>query len=192
MRHDIAKLGLCAAMAALSGCASISEDACRAGNWEDIGFKDGEAGRSRSRLADIGERCAEFGVTPDRLAYIRGLEMGLRRYCGPSAGYSDGRSGERPNAECEAGGYHDYLVAHADGYDVYRVMQTRDELVSDWRARRKAWLNVTDRLDEADGLSAKEVRRLERKAIRLERQMDDLRVEIRVLEELNGLPRWTP
>lgn len=81
----IVALGLCLG-ASVTGCHSISEEACLSGSWEDIGFKDGEAGRSRSRLADISERCAKFNVTPDRTAYIRGLEMGLIRFVNPIRG----------------------------------------------------------------------------------------------------------
>jgi len=175
----------------LSGCHTISEEACLAGSWEDIGFKDGEAGRSRSRLADIAERCAKFNVTPDRTAYIRGLELGLRRYCGPSNGYDDGRAGQQPNAECEAGGFIDYLDAFSDGAEVYQLERERDDLVSRWEERRTAYLNVSGRLD-ADDLTAKERRRLERKAARLANEMDDIRIDIRAMERLYDLPQWSP
>lgn len=175
----------------LAGCQTISEEACLSGSWEDIGFKDGEAGRSRSRLANISERCAKFNVTPDRIAYIRGLELGLQRYCGPNTGYDHGRSGQSLNSECEAGGFADYLDGYADGYDVYRLESERDALVSRWSDQRDAYLNVTGRL-EVDDLDAKERRRLEKKAARLANDMDELRIDIRVLEQLHGLPRWTP
>jgi len=183
-------IGLCFT-ASLAGCQTISEDACLSGSWEDIGFKDGEDGRSRSRLADIAERCAEFNVTPDRNAYIRGLELGLRRYCGPNNGYEAGRSGQAPNAECEDGGFVDYLDAYTDGNDVYQLEAERDRLVSRWEDRREAYLNVTGRLTN-DELDARERRRLETKAARLANQMDDLRIDIRAMEQLHGLTRWAP
>lgn len=186
----IIALGLCLGTS-LTGCQTISEEACLSGSWEDIGFKDGEAGRSRSRLANISERCAKFNVTPDRTAYIRGLELGLQRYCGPNTGYDHGRSGQSPNAECEAGGFVDYLDGFADGHDVYQIESERDALVSRWSDQRDAYLNVTGRL-EVDDLDAKERRRLEKKAARLANDMDELRIDIRVLEQLHGLPRWSP
>lgn len=174
----------------VSGCHSISEDACMAGRWEDIGFKDGEAGQSRSRLARISERCAKFNVTPDRLAYIRGLELGLQRYCGPSNGYNAGRSGNTPNAECEAAGYVDYLDAFADGAEIHQRERERDDLVRRWEDERTAYFNVTARL-EAEDMTAKERRRLKKKAARLATSMDDLRIDIRAMERLYELPRWT-
>ena len=52
----------------MTGCETISEEACLAGNWEDIGFRDGEQGRSRSRLVKIAETCGEVGQPgPERL-----------------------------------------------------------------------------------------------------------------------------
>lgn len=186
----IVALSLCLGIS-VTGCQTISEEACLSGSWEDIGFKDGEAGRSRSRLADISERCAKFNVTPDRDAYIRGLELGLQRYCGPNTGYEHGRDGQSPNAECEAGGFDDYLDGFEEGAVVHQLERERDALVSQWTDRRDAYQNVTNRL-ESDELTAKERRRLEKKAARLANTMDDLRVDIRVLEQLNGLSRWTP
>jgi hypothetical protein len=175
----------------LTACQTISEESCLSGSWEDIGFKDGEAGRSRSRLADIAETCAEYNVVPDRTAYIRGLEMGLRRYCGSYNGFEAGRDGHAPNAECEAGGFFDYLDAHAEGYAVYEIERERDQIVSRWKDRDKAYRNVVARLDN-DDLDAKERNRLEKKADRLLRQMDNLRIDIRALERLHDLPRWRP
>lgn len=178
----------------LSGCATISEEACQSGSWQDIGFQDGEKGRSRSRLADISKTCAKYGVTPDRTAYIRGLEDGLRRYCTPDNGFTAGRNGNSPNYECEAGAYSDYLDAHADGLVVYDLYAERDSLVSRWHDRRDTYVDVTGRLDAVpeDGqeLSAPERRRLERRAILLEDEMDDIRIEIRALERVHNLDRW--
>jgi hypothetical protein len=177
--------------ASVSGCQTISEEACLSGSWEDIGFKDGEAGRSRSRLADIAERCAEFSVVPDRIAYIQGLELGLQRYCGPNNGFEHGRSGQPPNAECEAGGFIDYLDAFADGYDVYQLESERDNLVSRWEDRRRDYQNVSGRLIN-DELDARERRRLETKQERLINQMENIRIDIRAMERLHGLTRWNP
>ncbi|GLQ19153.1 DUF2799 domain-containing protein [Algimonas porphyrae] len=179
----------------LSSCATISEEACRAGSWQDIGFEDGEKGRSRSRLANIAETCAKYNVVPDRVAYIRGLEEGLVRYCTPDTGYSSGRNGQPPNAECEAGAYSDYLDAHADGVLVYQLYAERDSLVDRWQNRRDKYLDVRSRLDAVDpdgeGLSAKERRRLESWAARLDHEMDDIRIEIRAFERIHDLDRWT-
>lgn len=180
-----------ASTAFMSGCQTISEEACMAGSWEDIGFRDGEQGRSRSRLADIAETCGEYGVTPDREAYIRGLELGLQRFCGPSNGYSHGRSGKSPNAECEVGGFPDYLDAYSEGLYLHEMEEERNDLVERWEERQGHLMNVAQRL-EADDLDDEERRRLERKYDRLKRDMDDLRIDIRALERLHDLPEWEP
>lgn len=191
MKIWMTSAAICLAMGlTLTGCETISEDACLAGSWEDIGFKDGEAGRSRSRLANITETCAEYGVVPDRRAYLQGLEMGLERYCGPTNGFNAGREGNTPNAECEAGGFDRYMSAYIDGNAVYEIERARNDLVSQWEDRQTAYLNVTARLD-AEEMTAKERRRLERKAARLANEMDDLRIDIRAMERLHDLPRWT-
>ncbi|MEM7729899.1 MAG: DUF2799 domain-containing protein [Pseudomonadota bacterium] len=175
----------------LIGCETISEDACLAGSWEDVGFSDGERGASRSRLADIAEECVKYGVAPDRAAYLRGLELGLERFCVPRNGFNSGRSGASPNAECVAGNYLSYLDAHADGYDIHLTEEERDRLIDRWQDRRKAYDNVEGRLLDTE-MDAKERRRLERKSDRLSREMDDLRIDIRAMEQLNGLDRWSP
>lgn len=175
----------------MSGCQTISEESCMSGNWEDIGFRDGEQGRSRSRLVDIAETCGEYGVSPDREAYIRGLELGLKRYCGPSTGFSHGRSGQSPNAECEVGGFPDYLDAYSEGLYVHEMEEERDDLVDRWEEQQDHLMNVAQRLED-DTLDAKERRRLERKYDRLKRDMEDLRIDIRALERLHDLSRWEP
>ena len=175
----------------ISGCETISEESCLNGNWEDIGFRDGERGKSRSRLVDIAKTCGEFGVRPDREAYIRGLELGLKRYCGPSTGFDHGRNGQSPNAECEIGGFPDYLDAYAEGLFVHEIEEERDNLVNRWEDRQQHLMNVGQRL-EAETLDDKERRRLERKYDRLRGEMEDLRIEIRSLERLHGLSRWSP
>ena len=53
------------ALLALASCASLSEEACRAGDWRGIGFRDGAAGRADSFVARHAKACADVGVTPD-------------------------------------------------------------------------------------------------------------------------------
>ena len=175
----------------VTGCQTISEEACMTGSWEDIGFRDGEQGRSRARLADIAETCREYGVSPDREAYIRGLELGLKRYCGASNGFDHGRDGQAPNAECEVGGFPDYLAAYSEGLYIHEMEEERDDLVDRWEEQQGHLMNVAQRLED-DTLEAKERRRLERKYDRLKRDMEDLRIDIRALERLHDLRRWEP
>lgn len=70
-------------------------------------------------------------------------------------------------------------------------MAERDGLVDRWKDQRVTYRNVTNRL-ELDELNPKERRRLERRADRLANAMDELRIDIRAMEQLHGLNRWTP
>ncbi|WP_418152894.1 DUF2799 domain-containing protein [Litorimonas sp. RW-G-Af-16] len=78
---------------ALSSCATISEDECIAGSWQDIGYNDGRAGNSRGRFADIASTCAKYDVIPNRNAYMSGYDSGLPLYCTFDNGISRGESG---------------------------------------------------------------------------------------------------
>ncbi len=177
--------------AALASCATISEEACLAGDWESIGFKDGENGKSRARLADISQTCGKYNVIPDRTAYLRGLEEGLTRYCTPQRGYDHGRDGRGVNNECTVRGFGDYIDAHAEGFVVYEIEQDYHALIARWEETDKARRNVEGRLlDET--LEPKERKRLEKKQRRLERRAENVRIDIRAMERLHGFGRWYP
>ena len=64
-------------IASLSGCASISEDQCLAGNWAERGYKDGAKGVSRGRLADYADTCAKYAVCPTTLPIWIIMKRGL-------------------------------------------------------------------------------------------------------------------
>ena len=177
--------------ATLSGCETISQEACAAGDWEGIGFKDGANGHSRARLADIAESCGKYNILPDRTAYLRGLEEGLTRYCTPQRGYDKGRSGGGINNECSVRGFGDYIDAHADGYAEYRIESDYRDLIRKWTETDRALTNVTGRLDNPE-LEREERKRLTKKQRRLERRAENTRIDIRAMERLHGFPRWTP
>ena len=82
-----------AALAALSGCASLSESECRNANWEDVGIRDGAAGRPEEYLIEHSKACAKVAVVPDRGAWMHGREQGLERFCVPYRVYQIGEYG---------------------------------------------------------------------------------------------------
>ena len=174
--------------AAMSGCATMSEAACVAGDWEGQGFKDGTNGHSRARLADIAESCGKYRIRPDRAAYLRGLEAGLERHCTPGTGYRRGRDGHGLNNECSVRGFHDYVDAHAVGYAEYRIDTEYRGLIRRWEETDVALRNVTLRL-QADDLPASERERLRKKRRRLSRRADSLRIDIRAMERLHDFAR---
>jgi hypothetical protein len=82
-----------AALATLTGCASLSKDECLSGNWEEIGVRDGANGKPEEYLIEHTTACAKVNVVPDRGAWTHGRERGLERFCQPRRLYDIGEYG---------------------------------------------------------------------------------------------------
>jgi len=173
----------------LSACATVSEDTCRAGSWESLGFKDGRNGKSRSRLADIAESCAKYGIAPDQTAYLSGYDKGLPLYCTFDRGYERGLSGSGPKAECEAIGAVAYLDGVTEGAIEYEFNQEYEGLLAGYDDAIEALLDVETRL-AGDELEPETRKRLRRKRLRLENRVEDARIDIRAFERIHGLPKY--
>ncbi|AOE50568.1 DUF2799 domain-containing protein [Kangiella sediminilitoris] len=98
----------------LSGCATLSETECVAGNWQQIGYQDGKFGRDSDYVLKHESACMEYGVQVDREAYEAGRQQGLDQYCTANNGFNRGSSGSYPNPSCN-GGYPGYHDAYYDG-----------------------------------------------------------------------------
>ena len=217
----------CLAMSALamSSCATISEEECLAGGWEDIGFRDGENGKSQARLADYNATCSKFSVEPDRTAYLRGYDQGLQLYCNYDRGFSRGSDGNSAQARCEAFpesgyflGYEQGLKAYCsfdtgfdhgvsaqseaqlcrtvpdDGYfagfeegqTVYVLYAERDQMVDRYIRREEALIGTRNNMKK-ENISDGELRRLRKKEKRIEKELEEMKIDIRVFERLNAL-----
>jgi hypothetical protein len=101
-------------------------------DWRLIGYEDGAAGQTVTRIGDHREACAKHGVTPDMAAYRRGREEGLAEYCRPRRAYELGRSGHAYPAVCPVELERKLRIAWEGGhrlYEQYRaVQQTEREL----------------------------------------------------------------
>lgn len=172
----------------LSGCASISEDTCQAGNWEALGYKDGTRGVRRDKIASYADRCAKFGISLNPTEYLAGFNAGLPTYCTYERGYSLGENGSDYNQVCAG----DLAVDFAPGYDagraVYAVYQEHDSLINRYENLVSKITGVEDRL-ATEELTDEDVRRLRRKLRRFEREADDARIDIRAFERINDLPK---
>lgn len=106
---------------ALGSCATLSEDACRQGDWRGIGLADGAAGRSARYIEGHAKACAEIGVAPDVAAWREGRSQGLPRYCTPDNAFRAGLRGGRLNPVCQ--GFDEYRLdrANARGLREYRI-----------------------------------------------------------------------
>ncbi|MGZ5051632.1 MAG: DUF2799 domain-containing protein [Methylobacter sp.] len=65
----------------LSGCATLSKEDCRRGDWFGLGVRDGLAGEPSNRLSDHVTACYEYGIAINNEAYFAGRERGLHDYC---------------------------------------------------------------------------------------------------------------
>jgi hypothetical protein len=116
--------GAVAALAA--GCASLSEDQCRQGDWAGIGQADGYAGYAMTRLQDHVEACGKLGITPNAAAYSRGRQTGLRGYCTSSRGFSEGRAGNSYAGVCPPELAPAFMAAYNDGRIVNAAVTRRN------------------------------------------------------------------
>ncbi len=178
-RRSLSRLALVAllpAAAALSACASLSEEECLAANWRVIGFEDGVAGRGLDYIAQHREACAEVGVVPDLERWRIGREQGLLEYCTPDNAYRIGRRGGRINAVCpgrlEAAMRRPFDI----GRQYYDIGREIDGLERDVRDAERRLAELAAPKNDAE---AREARRLRREVRRLEDRIDDLERERR-------------
>ncbi len=167
---------------ALGSCASLSEDACRRGNWTGIGLADGAAGRLESYVGRHAEACAEVGVTPDVTAWRAGRQQGLALYCTSENAYDLGRRGAGLAPVC-GGDVSALAAANRQGRVQYQIEREIDRLEGE--NRDLAWRIEALR----DGKTTPEERRLIR-AWRADMRWNALRAQSLALERLTyGWPR---
>lgn len=112
----------------LASCATLSEDACRGGDWFSIGVADGERGRTPAYLAEHAEACAKFGIAPVRSTWEQGRQQGLKSYCTVETHYQEGRRGRRLSLVCPAQDQERLAIAHAAGRSYWKIEQEIEEL----------------------------------------------------------------
>ncbi len=164
----------------LPGCASISEEECQAGNWADLGYRDGVNGKARDRLADYVQTCGEYGAElaagVDRSAYLSSYEEGLTHYCTYDKGYERGHNGNSYNTVCEGAMAVDFRAGYDEGYVEYELRQKYQRYETDIGDAEEQLKDVKDRLSDPD-ITADEEKRLLKKKKRLRRELEDLRWE---------------
>lgn len=178
-----------ASFAVLStGCATISEDSCIAGSWESLGYEDGRNGESRGNFTKIAETCAKYGVSADATQYRLGYVQGLPLYCSYNRGFNHGEDGSSLKSECREINATPYFDGYDEGRVVYEIRREYDNLVEAYEATRTALMNVSKRLS-VDALDADERKRLRKKERRLQRELDENRIDIRAFERVQGWPK---
>lgn len=84
----------------LAACATLNEDECKTVNWQQLGDIDGAAGHPATRIAKHHKACEKHKLTVDPVAYERGWQGGIARFCTPQNGFSLGRRGGNYNNSC--------------------------------------------------------------------------------------------
>ena len=109
------------AVSVLSGCATLSEEECRAADWRTIGFEDGTMGKPIGQIGKHREACADHGVPVDLTAYKEGHEEGMVIFCQPASGFELGNRGGRFNDDCPVDLRADFYAAYEDGYRAFKL-----------------------------------------------------------------------
>lgn len=137
--------------ALLAGCAVISEDECRAGDWYERGVHDGARGRNQTLVYQIAQQCQEYGVRVDSEAWLRGHEEGVEQFCTPENGYRYGRQGRSyqgvctgPTADLFLSYYKRGLVDHRVEQQYRQLAARQDEVERQLFAVRAAMASTND------------------------------------------------
>lgn len=127
-------VGLLAALAALSGCNSMSEQECLATDWRTVGYEDGVNGYTGDRIGRYRNACSEHGVTPDLAEYQAGRDQGLTEFCKPVNGFRVGARGGGYSGVCPGELDPPFVDAYQSGRQLYtlrsRVGSTQGEIYS--------------------------------------------------------------
>ena len=121
MNRKWANIVVVLAVAALSGCASMSADECVASDWSAVGFEDGSRGYTSERFGSHRKACAKHGITADFQAYQRGRDQGLVEFCQPGRAFSYGVNGGNYNGVCAADMEPEFLEAYHAGRKLYTL-----------------------------------------------------------------------
>jgi hypothetical protein len=128
MNRIFINAGLLLAIAALSGCASMSSEECVNSDWAAIGYEDGSRGYTTDKFGSRRKACAKhgvtadfkaYGVTADFKAYQEGREEGLVEFCQPSRGYNLGASGGTYYGVCDVAMEEEFLDAYRVGAQLH-------------------------------------------------------------------------
>lgn len=127
MRNTVLCGALCAVVL-LSGCATLSESQCIAGDWQTVGYRDGTNGTASAQLLQHQNACMKHGITPDRDTYLLGWNEGVEQYCQPGNGFNVGKQGGGYSSICPAHLKNAYYTAYQDGRLIYNAQSEVDRI----------------------------------------------------------------
>lgn len=120
-----------AAVVTLTGCATLSEQECKTADWGRLGYQDGAAGHSESRLASHAEACQKIGIRPNAQLWRAGWDQGVLTYCTPRVGWREGLAGRGYEGVCRGRNEDAFLHAFNLGTDIHRLQARIDSNARD-------------------------------------------------------------
>lgn len=163
-----------AAAALFSGCAVISEDQCRAGNWYEQGVAGGQRGVAQSTVYEIAQACQAHGVRVDSDAWLRGHEEGVEEYCTPENGFREGRRGRDYAGVCTGPNADQFMTEYRRGLQLYRVEQQYQQLAYRYDRLQDELFAVRAALHSAESEEEARVLNLRRRSLVRELRILDL------------------
>lgn len=113
--------GILIAALLLSSCASLTEEQCQTGDWQQIGQQDARLGHRADRLDEHVKACQSYKIVVSEYAYFEGYKQGQLQYCTISNGYDVGRKGYRYNGICPPSKFSNFESAYEKGRLVHDI-----------------------------------------------------------------------
>lgn len=151
MVRPIFVLAALLSLAALSACATMSDDECRTADWRVVGEADGARGYDPTeRFAAHVKSCRSADIVPDQALWHDGYRVGLVRYCTPLNGLAEGEAGRAYHKVCPAPAEPGFLSGYLLGKKAHdlRSQISSNESSIDWKEREID--KLTDQLKSAD------------------------------------------
>lgn len=105
----------------LGGCATLNETQCVQADWFMLGASDARNGYTIQRIDQHQQACSKHGIRIDPRAYEAGYGEGLKDFCVPTKGFSQGRNGNDYQNQCPAPLERDFLRGYDLGRQVHAV-----------------------------------------------------------------------
>jgi hypothetical protein len=178
---------------AMSGCATMSEQACLATDWQSVGFEDGAAGRGVTSIGSYRQACTRHGIAPDLARYRAGHAEGVEVFCRASNGFEVGRRGYGYQGICPAELEPSFLGAYTEGRQLNELESELRAVENQIAARHRRSEQLAGELAStsaaiiADGTSATRRAELLLDAAAMAREQDEIADEIASLEAERAL-----
>ena len=98
-------------------------------SWYNLGYQDGEQGKTRQATRDYVSTCGEYGLKVDEAEWKRGYAKGLELYCIPELAYSKAKSGHEYLGVCPNDA--SFLTQYDRGRKEYLLEKLLSEIKSD-------------------------------------------------------------